>query len=132
MPTIGAFAVIFGEGQKVLLCHRTDRDAWNLPGGRAEAHESPWEAVLREVEEEVGLLVRVERLLGVYVVPRKQDLVFNFLCVPTGGSVRLSAEADQVAWFERGSIPANTLPRHIERIRDAYENSEAVSLKVQA
>ncbi|TAH29152.1 MAG: NUDIX domain-containing protein [Oscillatoriales cyanobacterium] len=58
MHTIGAFAII-DSGGKVLLCHRTDRDAWNLPGGRVEAAETPWAAVVREVEEEVGLLVKV-------------------------------------------------------------------------
>jgi 8-oxo-dGTP pyrophosphatase MutT (NUDIX family) len=69
MHTIGAFALIFDDTNRVLLCHRTDRDMWNLPGGRVESHESPWAAVAREVEEEVGLRVRVKRLLGVYSVP---------------------------------------------------------------
>jgi len=132
MHTVGAFAVIFSEGSSVLLCHRTDCDAWNLPGGRVEPSESPWAAVVREVEEEVGLLVRVERLIGVYSVPAKTDLVFNFLCVPVGGALRLSEEADDIRWFNRTSIPTNTLARHIERIEDAYETQEGICLKVQA
>jgi 8-oxo-dGTP pyrophosphatase MutT (NUDIX family) len=132
MHTVGAFAVIFGEGSSVLLCHRTDRDAWNLPGGRVEPSESPWAAVVREVEEEVGLLVRVERPIGIYSVPEKADLVFNFLCVPVGGALRLSEEADDIRWFNRTSIPTNTLARHIERIKDAYEAQEGLCLKVQA
>lgn len=65
---------------------------WNLPGGRVESNESPWDAVIREVTEEVGLLVRVERLLGIYAVPARADLVLNFLCVPVGGAIRLSDE----------------------------------------
>jgi ADP-ribose pyrophosphatase YjhB (NUDIX family) len=132
MHTVGAFAVIFGEGSSILLCHRTDRDAWNLPGGRVEPNESPWAAVVREVEEEVGLLVRVERLIGVYSVPEKSDLMLNFLCVPIGGALRLSAEADEIRWFTRAGVPRNTLPRHIERIEDAYEIQEGLCLKVQA
>src|SRR5438132_1020880 len=43
---IGAFAVILDEQQRVLLCHRRDYDLWNLPGGRVESGESPWDAVL--------------------------------------------------------------------------------------
>jgi len=131
MQTIGAFAVIFDAAANVLLCHRTDRDAWNLPGGRVESNESPWEAVVREVQEEVGLHVRVERLLGVYSVPEREDLVFNFLCVPVGGAVCTSTEADQVHWFSRNAIPVNTSPRHVERIKDAYANPNTVCLKVQ-
>ena len=131
MQTIGAFAVIFDAESKVLLCHRTDRDAWNLPGGKVEVGESPWDAVVREVQEEVGLLVRVERLLGVYSMPERRDLVLNFLCVPREGSIRVSAEADEVRWFNRDDIPSNTLPRHVERIRDAYADSAVVHLKAQ-
>ena len=56
---MGAFAVIFDAEANVLLCHRTDRDAWNLPGGKVEAGEAPWEAAVREVHEEIGLHVRV-------------------------------------------------------------------------
>jgi hypothetical protein len=35
----GAFAVIFDEHDRVLLCHRRDIDAWNLPGGAVEEVE---------------------------------------------------------------------------------------------
>jgi 8-oxo-dGTP diphosphatase len=121
MQTVGAFAVIFDSDASVLLCHRTDRDAWNPPGGRVEPGETPQEAVVREVLEEVGLRVRVERLLGVHPVPAKDDLVFTFVCVPVGGVLSTSSEADQVAWFARANLPANTLPRHVERIEEAYE-----------
>ena len=132
MHTIGAFAVVFDESNRVLLCHRTDHNMWNLPGGRVEQHESPWAAVVREVEEEVGFLVRVERLLGVYSIPQRTDLVLNFLCVVTGGASRHSPEADDIRWFDRKSIPENTLPRHLERIEDAYSLKDGVCLKAQA
>src|SRR6267378_7972806 len=59
VQAMGAFAVIFDAEANVLLCHRTDRDAWNLPGGKVEAGEAPWEAAVREVHEEIGLHVRV-------------------------------------------------------------------------
>ena len=78
MNSLGAFAVIFDEESRVLLCHRTDMDAWNLPGGGVEGGESPWDAVVREVMEEVGLEVRVERLVGIYSVPlHVHDVVFR-------------------------------------------------------
>ncbi len=131
MQTIGAFAVIFDPESRVLLCHRTDRDAWNLPGGKVEVGESPWDAVVREVLEEVGLFVRVERLLGVYSIPKRKDLVLNFLCALSEGTIRLSAEADDIRWFNREEIPSTTLPRHVERIHDAYANSTVVHLKAQ-
>jgi mutator protein MutT len=132
MHTIGAFAIILDVEGRVLLCHRTDRDAWNLPGGKVEQGESPWEAVIREVEEEVGIVVRVDRLIGIYSVPAKNDLVLNFRCSFVGGALRVSAEADAIQWFSRSEIPANTLPRQIERIADAYADPAKVCLKIQA
>ena len=97
-----------------------------------EAAESPWDAVVREVSEEVGLLVSVDRLLGVYAMPARADLVFNFLCVPVGGAIRLSNEADDIQWFSHADIPSNTLPRQRERIGDAFADHDGVLLKAQA
>ncbi len=90
--TAGAYGVIFdkvgadargvslGAGVKhahrlrpvgrVLFCHRRDCDFWNLPGGGVESGEAPWQAVVREVREEVGLEVEVVRLAGLYAGPR--------------------------------------------------------------
>jgi 8-oxo-dGTP diphosphatase len=109
MQTLGAFAVIFDEEARILLCHRTDRDMWNLPGGRVEKHEAPWEAIVREVEEETGLQVQVEKLIGVYVVPQKKDLVFNFLCRATAGALRHSHESGLVP-FARNSRQHTAAP----------------------
>lgn len=131
MHTIGAFAIIIDDAQRVLLCHRTDRDMWNLPGGGVEDSESPWEAVIREVEEEVGLSVSIDSLLGVYAVPDQQSIAFTFLCSVSGGQLRLSDEADDIQWFERLGLPANTLPRHIERIRDSFVQHDGIWMKNQ-
>jgi ADP-ribose pyrophosphatase YjhB (NUDIX family) len=54
-----AFATIFDDKRRVLLCRRRDIDAWNLPGGGVEAGETPWHAAVREVREEVGLEWRI-------------------------------------------------------------------------
>ncbi len=104
---------------------------WNLPGGGVEANESPWDAVIREVAEEVGLVARVERLLGVYSVPSRADLVLNFLCAAVGGAIRLSDEADAIEWFSRADIPPNTLARQRERIDDAFDHLQEPNLKTQ-
>ncbi len=131
MHTIGAFAIIIENGGKVLLCHRTDRDAWNLPGGRVEAAETPWAAVVREVEEEVGLLVKVIALAGIYAIPVRSDLVFTFRCEVVGGSLHTTEEADDIKWYLPSELPVNTFSNHVERIHDAYALHSAVLLKMQ-
>ena len=122
----GAFAAIFDDKRKVLLCHRRDIDAWNLPGGRVEDSESPWEAAVREVREEVGLEVKIARLTGLYWKPDTSELVFNFEAEVVSGHPGLSDEADEVGYFSLEELPATTAPKHIERIREALAEGPAV------
>jgi len=42
---------------RVLLCQLTYKPDWDLPGGVVEVNESPQQAVTREIEEELGLVL---------------------------------------------------------------------------
>lgn len=119
MFEIGAFAIIFDDKNRVLLCHRTDFDAWNLPGGGVESGELPTEGVIREVMEETGLVVEVEQLIAVYGIPNKDELVFSFICHPVGGCLSVTAESRECRFFYIEDLPTNTIPMHVERIHDA-------------
>jgi 8-oxo-dGTP pyrophosphatase MutT (NUDIX family) len=49
-----------------VLLHRTDdMNFWALPGGRAELLESSPQTLIREMQEEIGVTVQVDRLLWV-------------------------------------------------------------------
>lgn len=48
---------------RVLLCRLTYKNDWDLPGGVVEVNESPRAAVIREVEEELGLVAAAGPLL---------------------------------------------------------------------
>lgn len=126
----GAFAVIFDDTRRVLLCHRRDIDAWNLPGGGVENGEAPWDAAVREVREEVGIETAVVRLTGLYWKPQTDELVFNFECRVVSGTPTTSDEADQVGYFSIDELPPNTGRKHVERIRDALGGGPA-ALQVQ-
>lgn len=122
---------IFDEQKRVLLCHRCDYDLWNLPGGRVESRETPWDAAKREVKEETGLEVSIERLSGVYSKPEEDDVVFNFVSRIIGGKITLSDEADEIKYFDINNLPKNTVPKQVERIRDALDCKSEVRLKTQ-
>lgn len=68
VPAVTA-AVLNDEGQ-ILLIHKVDNDLWALPGGGHNAGESITTTVVREVREETGLDIEVERLVGTYTDPR--------------------------------------------------------------
>ncbi len=61
---------ILASGKRVLLKRRTDAGPlsglWEFPGGKVEFGEHPWEALRRELEEELSLRVTRGRLFGVY------------------------------------------------------------------
>lgn len=70
---------------------------WTLPGGRVEHGEDPIAAVVREVEEESGLHVKVDRLLGV-------DSRF----IPASESWS-GVEHQNIGVFDRATVIAGTL-----------------------
>jgi ADP-ribose pyrophosphatase YjhB (NUDIX family) len=129
--SIGAFAIIFDVRDRVLLCHRRDLDAWNLPGGGVESGDLPTGAAIRETREETGLDVVIERLVGVYGKVDEDELVFAFACRVVGGQLSITDEADECEYFYLESIPENTSPKHVERIHDALRGGDQPIFRVQ-
>jgi len=129
--TVGSFAIIFDDGGNVLLSHRRDMDAWNLPGGGLEIGELPDECVVREVREETGLEVVVERLVGVYGKPGRNELVFAFQCRITGGALQPTDESDETRYFAVDAMPSNTLLKHAERVWDARQAHDQPVIRKQ-
>ena len=103
--TIGAQALIEdGEGRVLLAQVRYPPRLWNLPGGRVGRDEPPDRAIVREVREETGLEVRVERLLTVDA-RRRRAITFCFACTVTGGELRPApGEIAAVAWFDASEL----------------------------
>jgi ADP-ribose pyrophosphatase YjhB (NUDIX family) len=128
---IGVFALIFDDQGRILLGHRRDTNWWNLPGGGMELGETVDEAVRREVREETDLEVEVERLVGVYSKPQKQEVVLTFRCHITGGTLQPTEETSESRFFPPDAIPANTLPKHRQRIEDALLNQCAAIIRAQ-
>ena len=85
LPTkrISAGCLLFDEGGRLLVVEPTYKATWEIPGGVVEANESPRTAVLREVEEELGISLPFVRLLAVDYTgeteKRTESLQFIFL-----------------------------------------------------
>ena len=66
MKTIRVVAAIIVENGRVFATQRgygDFKDGWEFPGGKIEAGESPEQALVREIREELDTEIRVERLL---------------------------------------------------------------------
>ncbi len=102
-PIIGVAAVVV-EDNRVVLVRRGRPPAygeWSLPGGAVELGETLEAAVVREVEEEIGLQVEVVELVAVldrvFLDPNGQVqyhyALIDFLCRKAGGRLRASSDA---------------------------------------
>ena len=124
--------MITDEGGRVLLVkHTYGRRNWELPGGGAEAGESAAETAVREVREETGLQVSVERLAGVYYEREADMHHFVFVCRQLGDSE--TPHPDRVEISECRYWPPDALPRPmsdftIHRVRDALAETAAASV----
>jgi 8-oxo-dGTP diphosphatase len=122
-PKVGAGAVVFDAQGRILLADRADGRGWCLPGGYADAHEPPQETVVREVLEETGLEVEVERLLGLYSVTRRggsKIVVGQFICRVVGGEPTLTEETNGLGWFGEDELPEPIFGTHRLRLVDAF------------
>ncbi|MYT25078.1 NUDIX domain-containing protein [Streptomyces sp. SID7760] len=100
--------VVDGDG-RVLLQRRTDNGMWALPGGRMELGESVGQCAIRETLEETGVTVEIVGIVGTYTDPGhvfayddgevRQEFSICLLARPTGGTLRVSDESSEVAWF---------------------------------
>ncbi len=79
---MAAGALCLNEQREILIVKPTYRPDWLIPGGLIELNESPRVACAREVCEEIGLKLPIQRLLGVdYTSPdgvRTESLQFIF------------------------------------------------------
>lgn len=129
LPLVGVTAVVLDDEGRVLLHRRSDDGRWATPGGILEPGEQPAQAVVREVREETGVEIAVERLASVigqepHTYPngdRVQLLDLAFRCRPVGGELRVDGdESLEVAWFAPDEVP-RMAERILERIRWARE-----------
>ncbi|MGI9001763.1 MAG: NUDIX domain-containing protein [Pseudonocardia sp.] len=67
---ISADVIIRDHVGRIMLVDPKYKPDWDLPGGMAEANESPYQAVQRELEEELGLTLNIGEILCVdWVAP---------------------------------------------------------------
>ena len=97
------------------------RGKWALPGGFCEVGEKTEECGVREVEEETGVKVRIEGLLGVYSDPKRDPrghtVSVLYRARPIRGAARGGDDAAEARWFTR---------REVEELDFAFDHGKIV------
>lgn len=97
-------------------------DDWCLPGGFIEATEDPEESAIREVYEETGLEVRIERLLGASAPGHGINVIILFYqASKVGGTLVAGDDASDVGAFNPTNLPRNiAFPLHRKMISEHF------------
>ncbi|MFI5865292.1 NUDIX hydrolase [Streptomyces sp. NPDC051546] len=127
-----ASAVVVDDAGRVLLQRRTDNGMWAPPGGRMEVGESLADCAVRETFEETGVTVEITGIVGTYSNPGhvfsyddgevRQEFSICLLARPTGGSLRVSDESFEVAWFAPDAVDGLPMVPSIRKRLDDWRS----------
>ena len=119
---IPAVAAVIVEGGRILLVKRAaepSKGKWSLPGGSVEWGEPLVDALKREVREETGLDIEVEKLAGVFDLIIGETpvthhyIIIDYFAHPTGGTLAPGDDADDARWAPIEELDRYELSNHL-------------------
>ncbi|MFH8567188.1 NUDIX hydrolase [Streptomyces sp. NPDC017993] len=122
LHSVSVAGVVVREDGRVLTIRRADNGTWEPPGGVLELNETPEDGVRREVYEETGIKVRVDRLTGVYKNLTRGVVALVFRCHAESGHEQLSDESTAVEWLTGEEVSARMGDVYAVRVLDAFRD----------
>jgi 8-oxo-dGTP diphosphatase len=101
-----AAALLIGPDGRTLLVRKRGTAAFMQPGGKIEPHEQPVQALARELEEELGLLIDPARAryLGPFSAPAANEpghvVQAELFQLTIDADVSPAAEIEEVRWID--------------------------------
>lgn len=117
--SVSVAGIVVRDDGRILAIQRRDNHKWEPPGGVLELDETFEAGVQREVLEETGVHVKVDRLTGVYKNMHHNVVALVFRCRPCDSAVESTAEAGRVAWLTIDEITRDMTEAYSVRVIDA-------------
>ena len=103
---VSAVALIDWQG-KVLISSRSENQIlhnfWEFPGGKLKTNESPDDAIIREIKEELSLDINKKSLkplsFNTYTYDEFHAIIFFYICRSWKG-IPLSKNNQKILWIE--------------------------------
>lgn len=108
MKTIEVVAAVIRHGNKIFATQRgygEFKDGWEFPGGKMEEGETPQEALIREIREELDTEVKVGDLIDTveYDYPKFHLTMHCFWCTVKSGNLVLK-EHEAAKWLTKENL----------------------------
>jgi 8-oxo-dGTP diphosphatase len=110
-PRVRIVTGLLRDGNRILLCHRSPQrrwypDVWDLPGGHVEPGERPGAALVRELREELGIVIAAPLGPPVQEVHAGTvDMQIWLIEAWTGSPANVAPdEHDAIAWFTEDAL----------------------------
>ncbi|AFS69444.1 NUDIX hydrolase [Exiguobacterium antarcticum] len=117
MTIVTAVKGIVRYDNRILIVQRAAADSgggtWECPGGKIDFGEQPEDSLIREIEEETGLTVIVDRIAyasSLLTHPDRQVILLVYFCITATGTVELSDEHDAYLWADESMIRKQIAP----------------------
>jgi ADP-ribose pyrophosphatase YjhB (NUDIX family) len=102
-----------------MVTQRRDNGHWEAPGGVLELGESIEDGLVREVAEETGLTVEIERLTGVYKNMARGIIGLVFRAHAVSGTAQPTDEVGRVEWLSPDQVRQLMDEAYAVRVLDA-------------
>jgi len=126
----GSSAVVVDSEGRILLQRRSDSGNWALPGGTMDIGETFAESAIREVKEETGFDVQIDRIVGIYSDPGhvfaysdgevRQEFNICLAATIVGGELAVSHESTDVRFVPLAEVASLTMHPSIRKRIDDY------------
>lgn len=136
IQTRGVRVLIIYQNKTVLVRHWYN-SLWVMPGGGIDKYETPEQAAVREVREELGMKInQLDYLLGIYQNKKegKNDIVYCYVVELDNlcdfSKNKFNFEISDIVWKDFNELPEGTSKATKQRLEEYIKSDTSKELRI--